>query len=133
MPNLSEPDEQNSHPTILIVEDEPLLRGAVSVALRRRGLGVIEVPDGSTALKVIREPRTKIDLILLDIYTPGASVDTVAEEALQSRPKIKLVLTSGYDEELTPLSLNSIRAAAYIRKPFHLQELTGLLMNILAD
>ena len=59
--------------TILVVEDEDLLRQGVSKMLRRDGLSVLEASDGSAALDVIRARKGDIDMLLLDITLPGAS------------------------------------------------------------
>jgi hypothetical protein len=62
--------------TILVVEDEDVLRLAASKMLRRIGLSVIEASDGSAALDLIRAHKERINAVLLDITLPGASSRT---------------------------------------------------------
>jgi two-component system, cell cycle sensor histidine kinase and response regulator CckA len=118
--------------TILVVEDEPMLRLAVSKSLRKNGFTVIEASDGSAALDRVRDQSQDIDLILMDLMISGSSVSEVSAEARRFRPGIKLILTSAYDPEMAPASIDAINATAFIRKPFHLHELTRLLMRTLA-
>jgi len=54
-----------------VVEDEHVLRLAVSKALRKEGFSVIEAGDGSTAMDLIRAHPERIDLLLLDVTLPG--------------------------------------------------------------
>ena len=59
--------------TILVVEDEEVLRGAVSKALRKRGYSVLDAGDGSAAIDLFHAHKDEIDAILLDVTLPGKS------------------------------------------------------------
>jgi len=107
--------------TILIVEDEDFLRQAVSKILRKSGLSAIEAADGSAALSLIRAHQN-IDVLLLDISLPGASIREVFEEASRLSPDMKVIVTSAYSKETAAASLAG-RVERFIRKPFRLDDL----------
>jgi two-component system, cell cycle sensor histidine kinase and response regulator CckA len=114
--------------TILVVEDEELLRVAVVKGLGRNGFFVLEASDGAGALKVIRSDPGRIDSILLDIVLPGKiSSRTVFEEARRIKPGVKIILTSAYTEETAMAAFGEIYGEHFLRKPFHFADLVKLL------
>jgi two-component system, cell cycle sensor histidine kinase and response regulator CckA len=112
--------------TILIVEDETLLREPVSEMLRKRGLSVLEASDGSTALELIRAHKDDSDVVLLDITLPGASSRDVIEEARRLRPALPVIVTSANSEEMAATSLAN-RVERFIRKPFKVGDLMDMI------
>jgi PAS domain S-box-containing protein len=118
--------------TILVVEDEEVLRPAVSKALRNSGYSVLDAGDGTAAIDLFLAHRDEIDAILLDVTIPGKSSREVFEEILRVRPNLKIVLTSAYSEETVASSFAGLRIMHFIRKPFKLAELTGVLRNVLS-
>ena len=112
--------------TILVVEDEDLLRQAASKMLRRKGFSVIEASDGTAALNLIRAPKEAIDVLLLDVTLPGASSREVLEEARRLRPDLPVIVTSANSEEMAAAALAG-RVDRFIRKPFGLDDLIGLI------
>jgi two-component system cell cycle sensor histidine kinase/response regulator CckA len=118
--------------TILLVEDESVLRVAVSKMLRKNGFGVIEAGDGSCALDLVRGYKDEIDLMLLDITLPGVSSREVLEQAHHLRPNLKVILTSAYGREAVDASFAGLRVEHFIRKPFQFVDLMGLLRDALS-
>ncbi len=117
--------------TILVVEDEEILRLAVAKSLRRRGFTVIEAHDGSVAMNLLRVHADEIDFILLDFTLPGRSSREVFEEARRIRPGLKIILTSAYGKETVDTTLAGLRVEQFIRKPFHLADLMNLFQGAL--
>lgn len=117
--------------TILVIEDEGLLRLAVCKALRKRGFSVIEASDGTSGLEMIRAHKDDIDLVLLDVTLPGISSSEVLEEAHKMRPVPRVVITSAYGKEIVDASFPRRRIDYFIRKPFHLSDLLPLLEEAL--
>jgi two-component system cell cycle sensor histidine kinase/response regulator CckA len=116
--------------TILVVDDEDLLRQAVSKMLRKKGLSVLEAGDGSAALDLIRGGKDDIDVLLLDITLPGASSREVYEEAKRLRPDRPVIVTSAHSREVAASSLAG-RVDHFIRKPFSLGDLIDLIREAL--
>ena len=83
--------------TILIVEDEDLIRQPVSKMLRKKGFSVVEASDGNAAVDLIRAKGDHIDVLLLDITLPGASSREVFDEARRLRPGLPVIVTSAHN------------------------------------
>ncbi len=119
--------------TILVVEDEEVLRRAVSKALRIKGFPVIEAQDGSVAIELMRNHRAAIGVILLDVTLPGASSKEVFEEATRIWANPKVVFTSAYDKRTVDAFFPGLRITQFIRKPFQLDDLASTLQNALGS
>jgi len=118
--------------TILVVEDEDLLREAVSKLLRKKGFSVLEASDGSAAIDLIRARADELDVVLLDVTLPGPSSREILEQAVRIRPEIKVILTSAYSREAVSASFAELPAEHFIRKPFQFAELMSLLEDTLS-
>jgi len=116
--------------TVLVVEDEDVLRIAVSKALRKTGYSVIEAADGSVAMDLIRAHPDGIDLLLLDITIPGTSSREVFEHAKRLRPELEVILTSAYGKETVDASFAGLPVDRFIRKPFRLGDLVRMLEKL---
>lgn len=119
--------------TILVIEDEDLLRLAVSRALRKRGLSVLEAGDGTAAMELLHQRANDLDVVLLDVTLPGVSSRELFEEAHRLRPQLKVILTSAYGRETINASFAGLNVDRFIRKPFRLAELVPLLENALSS
>ncbi len=118
--------------TVLVVEDEALLRLAVSKMLRRKGLGVIEAIDGHSALELVLAHRDEIDVMLLDVTLPGISSRKVFEQALLLCPGLKIILTSAHNKDAVDASFAGLHVDSFVHKPFQLAELMRSLQNALS-
>jgi CheY-like chemotaxis protein len=114
------------------VEDEEVLRFAVSKMLRKNGFQVIEAIDGSSAIELVRTHPDKIDLMLLDVTLPGVSSREVAEQAHVARPNLKVILTSAYGRETVDTLFAGLQVDHFIRKPFQIADLMSLLHEVLS-
>jgi PAS domain S-box-containing protein len=114
---------------ILVVEDEDLLRAAVSKSLQKIGFSVMAATDGSEALKQMRAHRDNLDAVLLDVTLPGTSSREVLEEARRIRPDLRVVVTSAYSKETVDASFAGLPVEHFIRKPFRVSEVVRLLKD----
>jgi CheY-like chemotaxis protein len=121
-----------SQPTILVVEDEDLLREAVSKILRKNNLSVLEVSDGSAALDMIRRQQGRIDVLLLDITLPGASSRQVYEEAKRLKPGLPVIVTSAKSRETAGSSL-ATEIEHFLRKPFSTVDLLDMIHKLVTS
>jgi PAS domain S-box-containing protein len=117
--------------TVLIVEDEDLLRMAVTKGLRKNGFQVLEACNGPAALQLIRSVH-KIDVTLLDLVLDGFPSREVAEEARRLRPSMKVILTSAYGRETVLSEFAGIPVEQFLRKPFHMNDLVQSLQDALS-
>jgi CheY-like chemotaxis protein len=106
------------HETILLVEDEIDLLALTRDILERYGYRIITAPNGVAALKVWRERRDDIDLLLTDVRMPeGISGHELAERLVADKPKLKVVYVSGYSPEYNGTHFMEINPN-FVTKPF---------------
>jgi CheY-like chemotaxis protein len=117
--------------TVLVVEDEDLLRQAIVKMLRKTGFEVFEAADGASAISRLRADGSKIDLILLDLTIPGASHHEVVAEAAKAKPDIGVILTSAYSHETIAGEMSPLQIRSFLRKPFQFGDLLNTLRNAL--
>jgi PAS domain S-box-containing protein len=118
--------------TVLVAEDEEVLRLCVAKMLRREGFAVVEADNGDAAVALLHHHPDEIDLILLDMTMPGATSPTVMAEANRLRPNARLLLTSAYSRETFAPAAGCKHVRAFIRKPFQLRDLVALIRQTLA-
>jgi CheY-like chemotaxis protein len=124
---------QGGDETILVVEDEPLVRDFVVGQLRRLGYHVVEAPDGPSALAEI--DRTKrLDLVFTDVVMPGGmSGFALAEAARRHRPGLRFLFTSGYSDEEVAQRPRAGAAVDLLHKPYELNELANRIRAALGQ
>jgi PAS domain S-box-containing protein len=114
--------------TVLVVEDDPSVRGLVKEILQHYHYRVIEAEDGEEALALAREYSNEIVLLLTDMVMPrGISGRDLAQRLLADRPDLKVIYTSGYSTELFDSSLALEEGVNYLPKPYT----SGMLAEIL--
>jgi nitrogen-specific signal transduction histidine kinase/CheY-like chemotaxis protein len=119
--------------TILVVEDDPRVRQLTIKRLKLIGYQVVEASDGPTALEILRR-GTPIDLVFTDLIMPGGlSGREVAIRAREMKPGIKLLLTSGYAEELMHGEDLRREQLKVLRKPYKQTDLATALREILGN
>jgi two-component system cell cycle sensor histidine kinase/response regulator CckA len=107
--------------TVLLVEDEPMVRSVAERALTRHGYTVVTADNGEDALEVL-ERGEEIDLLISDVVMPGMDGPTMVREARKSRPELKILFMSGYAEEQLRNSID-IENVNFLPKPFSVTEL----------
>ncbi len=117
----SKKDELWGSGTVLLVEDEPMVRAVAERALTRHGYRVITADNGEEALDQLGKGE-HIDLLVSDVVMPGMDGPTVVREARKSRPDLKILFMSGYAEEQLRNSID-IENVNFLPKPFSVIEL----------
>jgi CheY-like chemotaxis protein len=104
--------------TILVVEDESVVRRLTRDILEEHGYEVLEAGDGVEALKVWEEHHSRVQLLLTDIVMPeGMSGLDLAARLKVPRPDLKVIFTSGYAPELAGQELNLQEGQNFLAKP----------------
>jgi len=103
--------------TVLLVEDDPLMRMVTRQMLVDHGYGVVEAEDGGAALERLRS-NSSIDLALTDVVMRGMSGPEFAKQLKGSHPAIKVVYMSGYTGELIAQSDGIDEGITLLEKPF---------------
>ena len=104
--------------TVLVVDDEDIVRRVARQMLERCGLSVMEAEDGVEALKVYREHGEGISLVLLDMTMPRLDGDETFRELQFLDPGVQVILTSGYNEQDATARFVGRGLAGFIQKPF---------------
>lgn len=104
--------------TILLVEDDDLVRGMARATLEMCGYEVLDASNAGEALLISKERNCRIDLLLTDVVMPRMSGQTLVKEIYKVCPNIKVLYMSGYtDDVVAPRGINQEKAD-FIHKPF---------------
>ena len=118
--------------TILIVEDEDILREMARDILAESGYRVLEAPSGRQALEVWRQSGRDIDLLLTDMVMPeGISGVDLAEQLMSDRPDLKIIFTSGYTAGEINAKLLSRSHTHFLQKPYTNATLNKIIRDAL--
>ncbi len=104
--------------TILLVEDDLLLRRAVSRLASSLGYKILEAGSGEEALEIAKSHTGPIDLMLSDVMMPGLTGPVLAERFVEIFPSGKVILMTGYAEETLANMLTRRQRRQLLRKPF---------------
>ena len=119
--------------TILVVEDDSRVRQLTIRRLRLIGYEVLEASDGPTALEILKRGGP-VDLVFTDLIMPGGlSGREVAIRAREIKPGIKVLLTSGYAEELVRGDDLQRENLKVLRKPYQQADLVTALREVLGN
>lgn len=140
-PRLATPQDEHPAPperivthegseTILVVEDDDMVRAYVENELKTLGYRVIAASNGPAAIDLLRQ-RGDIDLLFTDVVMPGGMFGPeLARQASQLRPGLKVLFTSGYTRD--PVKTPDGVDARILTKPFKRQDLAAMLRSALS-
>ncbi len=111
-------DAVKGNETILVVEDEFLVRELVCDTLRNHGYTVLEATNGKEAIEIFKENMDGIDLVLTDVIMPEMSGRKLLENLKEKRPKLKSLYMSGYTDDAIIKQGVLAPGMFYIQKPF---------------
>ena len=111
--------------SILIVEDEAIVRALVRAVLTKQGYAVVEAADPSEALAICADGRT-FDLLFTDVVMPGMSGHELAKRLISGQPSLKVLFCSGYSNDTGVLA-----DANFLQKPYALGELAASVRELL--
>jgi len=122
----------NAGETILLVEDERVVRALVAEVLQELGYSVLEAADGPTAVKLLDSER-RIDLLVTDIGLPGLNGRQVADTARKLRPELKVLFMTGYAENAAVSSGFLEPGMQMITKPFPMKTLSSRVGDLIGN
>jgi CheY-like chemotaxis protein len=117
--------------TVLLVEDEELVRRLTCEILRRNGYQVLEAADGVDALAVLRQHPGRIHLLLTDVVMPRMSGYELVEQVRPLRPDMHILYVSGYSEEAIARQGQLTEGIELLAKPFTPGVLTAKIRQLL--
>ena len=117
--------------TVLLVEDEEIVREPVRRMLQRSGYTVLAAPDATQALEIAREHASAIDLLLTDVVMPGRSGKELWVDVIDLRPETKVLFMSGYNQDLIVNEGVLDEGVSLIEKPFSAEDLLRKVRDVL--
>jgi PAS domain S-box-containing protein len=118
--------------TVLLVEDDPLLRPLMAESLRDLGYQVIDAGSGEDALRLCAAHESDIEVLVTDVVMPLMNGREVAERVRAARPEIRVLFSSGYPEDTILRHGIAEESAAYIEKPYLPDDLARAIRELLA-
>ncbi|UIJ43830.1 response regulator [Sphingomonas cannabina] len=117
--------------TILLVEDEDMVRAVAERALTRQGYQVVTAENGEAALELLAQMESAPDLLISDVVMPTMDGPTMVRRARERYPNLAILFMSGYAEEQLRRSID-IDRVAFLPKPFSVQQLAEAARDVLA-
>ena len=119
-------------PTILVVEDEVLIRLVIADYLRDCGYKVHEAVSGEEAIAILQAPEVSIDVVFSDVEMPG-SMDgfALARWVRANKPGMEIILTSGI-ERSADIAATLCEAGPLMKKPYSSQDVVDRLRQLAA-
>jgi PAS domain S-box-containing protein len=119
--------------TVLIVEDDPVVREWSERVLKLCGYQTLIAQDGKEAVEISRQHKGPIHLLLTDVVMPQMGGPQLTEQIRLQRPEIRVLYTSGYTDSAIVLNGALAQGAALLSKPFTLVSLTQKVRALLDD
>ncbi|MCD4678627.1 MAG: PAS domain S-box protein [Desulfobacula sp.] len=116
--------------TILVIEDEDMVRDMAVKALKSFGYNTLEAYDGEIGLGIYKKNYRLIDAVLLDIIMPKMSGTQTFKQMLKINPDVKVIIASGHVTNQDQKKMFA-KACAYLDKPYQIMELKQALQSIL--
>lgn len=119
--------------TILVVDDEEVLRNLAEQMLQILGYTVETADDGESALAYFKDHWQEVDLVVLDLMMPIMNGSDAYREMKSINPDVKVVLASGYSINGVAKELLAEGAQGFLQKPFNMAELSNMITTTLAS
>jgi PAS domain S-box-containing protein len=119
--------------TLLVVDDEPLVRELYAATLASSGLQVLTAADGLEAVALFAAHADEIVCVLLDLTMPRMDGVATLEALRQIKPDVRVILCSGYDEQEATQRFAGQGVAGFLHKPYELKSLRAELQRVLED
>jgi two-component system, cell cycle sensor histidine kinase and response regulator CckA len=117
--------------TILLVDDEEINTDAVGGLLETLGYTVLIAKNGQDALKLYKKDQKNIHLVILDMIMPGMSGSETFERLAEINPDVKVILSSGYSINGQASKILERGCKGFIQKPFHINEISLKIREVL--
>jgi PAS domain S-box-containing protein len=119
--------------TILVVDDEAIVRQLATAILERQGYTVLTADSGREALQLYQQQGDPIDLIILDLTMPKMSGRVCYQELRKLNPNVKVMLSSGYSADEAVQELLDQGAIGFMQKPYRVEDLTRAVREMLSS
>jgi PAS domain S-box-containing protein len=119
--------------SILFVDDEEILVKVAKERLEYLGYQVATRTSSIEALELFRENPARFDLVVSDVVMPGMTGDKLAQELLNIRRDIRIILCTGYSEHMTEEKARALGIREFIMKPFEISRFAQIIRKVLDE
>ena len=119
--------------TVLVVDDEPLVRQTVESVLELSGFDVLAADGPEEAAELMSGVERQLDLLVTDVVMPGESGPELAARLRSRWPSLRVIFMSGYADDLNTGRWQVVPPSHYLQKPFTPGELRGLVAEVMAS
>jgi DNA-binding NtrC family response regulator len=117
---------------ILVVDDEPEVRKLVGAMVKQFGYEVITADSGEHAMRLYKQQKGGIAMLITDVVAPGMSGPMLADKLAALQPDLRVLYISGYDNTHVVQSYVVEKGHALLAKPFTLAELEAKMKKLLS-
>src|SRR5262245_17020715 len=121
------PHMKNSPPTVLIVDDEALIRWTLAETLGERGYVVTEAADGRRAVAAIQQAAEPFDVVVLDFRLPDSADLRLLENVRRLAPSSQVIMMTAHSNPELALGATALGAYRVVSKPFEVENLANLV------
>ena len=118
--------------SILLIDDEPAVRLVTGRMLSELGHQVVTADSGARGLQLLKEQPEAIDLVILDLTMPHLDGESCFRELRRMKPGVKVILSSGYNEQEIVSRFAGKGLAGFVQKPYTSEELLTKIREVLA-
>jgi CheY-like chemotaxis protein len=126
-----QPQEDTPTASVVVADDEPLMRELVKALLDAEGFDVIEAEDGQAAIDACRDLGDDLDLLIADVSMPGITGPDAVEEIRNTRPTLPVLFLSGHDPDSAGGLPEPDASTDVVRKPFESDQLIQAVTRLL--
>ena len=120
-------EKKSPSATVLVVDDEPLIRWSLAEALSECGYGVVETADAKATRNIVRETPEGFDVILLDFRLPDSKDLALLASIREFTPRTPVILMTAYGTPEVVAAALELGAFRVVMKPFELRDITNLV------
>jgi CheY-like chemotaxis protein len=117
--------------TILVVDDEPMVKDLARDVLKRYGYTVLTAGGGEEAIETFQQRSGEIDAVILDMVMPTMEGREVFRRLQEIKPGVKVIVSSGYSHDRDADDLFEQGARSFVQKPFRIAELVRVVGEVM--
>jgi CheY-like chemotaxis protein len=124
---------QSTGRVALVVDDDPLMRGALCEHLRQNNFSAMEAATAADGYEQVLKWRERVSVLITDMVIPGGGGWQLVQNARNIVPNLVVIFISGAIDEQVLASATSHSRTGFLEKPFELSQLTDVLNSLLSD
>ena len=124
--------DDNLRPTVLLVDDEPMVLESISEVLSCKGYELLKADCGLRALDMLQENCDLVDYVVVDYCLPDMSGCEACDHLWRCKENLPTVITSGLTKDQLPSDLFDRKCASFLQKPFRSWQLLDALRELQA-